>query len=190
MRVLHQADTGCDHVFGNCHGTGDVLVAGLGVVAVVRDRADDVDAACAGQIGGAAVGQGRVEVVGDAVILDHSAIGVGTAVQAGAVAVGRNVVAEQTGKDDAVGELAGRAEQHDLFPLGRRVPYLVGSGPLSDPWQPRGGQIPGFYFHARGLHLHGGDDAEADEVFKHAGKGGEIVHTADGGASRTRVQPA
>ena len=71
---------------------------------------------------------------------------------------------------------------------GGRVPLLVSSSAQGEPWQPGGVQCSGFYLHARGLHLHGGDDAEADEVFEHAGEGGEVVHGADGGVARARAQ--
>lgn len=152
------------------------------------DRADDVDAALADQTGGAVIGQGGVEVVGDAVVLDHRAIGVGATVQAGAVAVGGDVIAGYAGEDDAIGELTGWAEQDDLLVDGGRVPLTVGPCTQGQPWQPGGGQFAGLYLRARGLHLNFGDDAEADEVFEHAGEGGEIVHGADGGFARVRAQ--
>lgn len=122
--------------------------------------------------------------MGDAVVLDHRAVGVCATVQAGAVAVGRDVVARQAGYDDAVGELAGWAEQDHLFIDGGRIPLLVSTGAQGEPRQPGGSEGSGFYLHARGVHLHGGDDAEADEVFEHAGEGGKFVHGADGGATR------
>lgn len=134
MRVVYQADAGCNHVLRDCDLSGDFLVAGLGVIALVRDIADQVDAAGAGQGGGAAIGEGGVEVVGDAVVLNHGAVAIGDAVQALAVAVGWEVVAEQPGQDDAVGELAGGAEEQDLFVFCRRVPLAVGAGSYGDPW--------------------------------------------------------
>lgn len=94
MRVVDQADVGCDHVLGYGDLSGDVLVAGLGVFAFVGDRADDVDAARACQVGGAAFDQRDVEVVSEAVVLDDGAVAVGVAVQAFAIAVGWVVVAE------------------------------------------------------------------------------------------------
>lgn len=57
MGVLDQADAGGDHVHADGHLAGDILVAGLGVVALVVDRADDVDAAGADQVGDATLGQ-------------------------------------------------------------------------------------------------------------------------------------
>ena len=184
------ADAGSDHVFRDGHKADHVLVAGLVVVALVIDGADDVDPALADDAGGAAVGQGGIQVVGDAVVLNHRAVGVGAAVQAGAVAVGRRVVAGNPGDDEAVGELPGWTEQDHLFVDCGRVPLLISTGAQGDPRQPGGGQRSGFNLHAWGHHLHGGDDAEADEVFEHAGEGGEIVHGADGDCSRvSRHQP-
>lgn len=95
---------------------------------------------------GAAFHQSGVEVMGDAVLLDHRAVGVGAAVQAGAIAIGWEVGAVNADHDAAVGELAGWAEHHDWFTFCRRVPYLVGSRALSDPWQPGRGQFAGFTF--------------------------------------------
>lgn len=188
MGVVDHADASGDHVFGDVHTADHILVAGLVVIALVIDRADDVDPALAEQAGGAALRQGGVQVMSDAVILDHRAVGIGASVQARAVAVGGDMVAGQAGDDDAVGELARGAEQDHLFVNGGRVPFAVGAGPQGEPRQPGGGECTGFYLHARGLHLHGGDDAEADEVFEHAGEGGEFVHGADGGVARMRVQ--
>lgn len=188
MQVFDQADPGRDNVVRYSDFAGDGVVAGLGVVALVGDWADDGDAAVADQVGGTARGQGGVQVMGDAVVLDHCAVAVGAAVQAGAVTVGRRAVAEQTGQGHAVAELARGADQQDLLAGGGRVPFLVGSGAQGQPRQPGGGQFTGFYTHARGLHLDFGDNAEADEVFEHAGEGGEIVHGADGGAACVRVQ--
>jgi len=172
VQVLHQTDSGRDDIFGHGDQTSDGLVAGLGVVAFVGDRADDVDAARADQVGGAAFGQRGVEVVGDAVVLDDGAVAVGAAVQAYPVAVGRDVVAEQACQDDAVAKLAGWAEEDDLLALGGRVPFPVGAGPGGNPWEPAGGERSGFDLHARGLHLDGSDCAEADEVFDQAVEGG------------------
>ena len=183
MGVFYQANAGSQYILGNGDRAGDGLIAGLGVIALVRDRADDVDATRADQVGSSALGQSGVEVMGDAVVLDHRAVGIGTTVQAAAITVGRYVVAEYASQDDAVGELAGGAEQDHLFVDGGRVPIPVGTGAQCEPWQPGGGQFSGFYLHARGLHLHGGDDAEADEVFEQAGEGGEVVHGADGGVA-------
>lgn len=182
MQVLHQTDAGRDDVFGRSDRAGDVLVAGLGVVALMGDRADDVDAAHADQVGGAAFGQRGAEVVCDAVVLDDGAVAVGRSVQAFAVAVGRDVVTEQAGQDHAVAELAGWAEKDDLLAFGGWVPFAVGAGARGDPWEPAGGERSGFDLHARGLHLDGSDGAEADEVFDQTGEGGEVVHGADGGA--------
>lgn len=67
-------------------------------------------------------------------VADDGAVAVGAAVQAFSVAVGGDLVAEQTGQDDAVAELAGRAEQDDLLVDGGRVPLTVGTGPGGDPW--------------------------------------------------------
>lgn len=172
MQVLHQTDAGRDDIFGHGDHAGDVLVAGLGVVAFVGDRADDVDASRADQVGGAAFGQRGVEVVVDAVVLDDGAVAVGRSVQAFTVAVGRHVVTEQAGQDHAVAELAGWAEQNDLLAFGGWVPFPVGAGSGGDPWEPTGGEGSGFDLHARGLHLDGSDGAEADEVFDQAGEGG------------------
>lgn len=60
----------------------------------MSDRADDVDATRAGQIGGAAFGHCDVEVMRDAVVLNHGAVAVGAAVKAFAVSVGWVMVAE------------------------------------------------------------------------------------------------
>lgn len=54
--------------------------------------------------------------------------------QTGAVVVGRDVVAWQTGNDDAVGELAGWAEQEHLFVEGWRTPLTVRPGAQGQPW--------------------------------------------------------
>jgi len=172
VQVLHKTDAGRDDVFGNGDRTGDVLVAGLGVVALMGDRADDVDATGADQVGSAAFGQRGVEVVGDAVVLDDRSVAVSAAVQAFAIAVGRDVVTEQASQDHAVAELAGWAEKDDLLAFGGRIPFAVGAGSGGDPWEPAGGERSGFDLHARGLHLDGSDGAEADEVFDQAGEGG------------------
>lgn len=127
--------------------------------------------------------------MGHAVVLDHCAISVGSTVQARAVGIGRDVLAINARHDNAVGELAGWAEQDHLLPDGGRIPLAVGACAQRKPGEPGGSQSSGCYLHARGLHLHGGDDAEADEVFEHAGDGGEIVHGADGGATRVGAQP-
>ena len=92
--MVDQADVGCDDIRGYGDFSGDALVAGLGVVAFVGDWADDVDAACTGQVGGATFGQRDVEVMREAVVLDDGAVAVGGSVQAFAVAVCGNVVAE------------------------------------------------------------------------------------------------
>lgn len=180
-QLVHQADFRRDHVFRNIDSAGDVLIAGLDIVVLVRDVADQVDAASADQVGGAAVDQRGVEVVSDAVVLNHGAVRVGATVQAGAVAIGRDVVAEHAGHDNAVSELARLAEQDHLFADSGQVPVVVGSGAQCEPGKPGRSQFSGGYLHAWGPHLHGGDDAEADEVFEVAGDGGEIVHAAYGG---------
>lgn len=94
------------------------------------------------------------------------------------------MVAGESGDDDAIGELAGWADQDHLFVNGGRVPHTVSTGAQRQPRQPGGGQFSGFHLHARGHHLNVDDDAEADEVFEQAGEGGEVVHVADGGATR------
>jgi hypothetical protein len=131
-----------------------------------------VDAARADQIGGTAFGQRSVEVVSDAVVLDDCAVAVGRSVKAFAVAVGRDVVAEQAGQDLAVAELAGWVEEDDLLSFGGRVPFPVDACSGGGPWEPAGGEVFGVYLHARGLHLDGSDGTEADEVFDQAGEGG------------------
>lgn len=88
--------------------------------------------------------------MGNAVVLDHRTVTVGATVQVRAVAVGRDLIAEQAGNNNAVGELAGRAKQDHLFVDGGRGPLLIGSGAQGEPWQPGGGQFSGFYLHARG----------------------------------------
>lgn len=172
MRVVHQANAGGHHIYRDGNRAGDILVAGLGVIALVRDVADDVDTASADQVGGAAIDERGVEVVRDAVVFNHRAVAVGEAVQAFAVAVGGDLVAEQAGQDNAVAELARGAEQQNLFVDRRWVPLSVGAGPQGNPRQPGGGQRSGFDLHTRGLHLDGCDSAEADEVFDQAGEGG------------------
>lgn len=71
MRVVYQADAGGHHVLRDGDLSGDCLVAGLGVIALVRDVADQVDAAGADQSGAAAIGEGGFEVVDSAVVLNH-----------------------------------------------------------------------------------------------------------------------
>ena len=71
--------------------------------------------------------------MGDAVVLDHRAVAVGATVQAFALAVGRVCSAVDAGEGDAVGKLAGWAEQDDLFVDGGRVPVRIGSGAQGDP---------------------------------------------------------
>jgi len=122
MDVLDQADACCNDVDGDRDSAGDVLVTGLGVVAFLGDRTDDVDAARADQAGGTALRQVCPEVVCNAVVLDHGAIMVGAAVQAWAVAVGGNGIAEQASEDHAVGHLAAGGKQQHLFVFGGRVP--------------------------------------------------------------------
>ena len=186
VRVFDHADAGRDHINRDLDLAGDGLIPGLDVVALVRDVADQVDAASADQVGGAAADQRGVEVVGNAVVFDHRAVRVGATVQTGAVTVGRDVAAEHACHDDAVGELARWAEQDHLFADSGRVPFAVRPSTQCEPGKPSSTQLSGCYLHARGLHLHGGDDAEADEVFEQAGEGGEIVHGADNGAARAR----
>lgn len=178
MGVFHQADAGSDDIKRYRDLASNILIAGLGVVALVRvvafvsDRPDDMDSTLADQIGGTAIGQHSAEVVGDAVVLNHGAVAITTTVQACTVTVRGDVVAEHACQRDAVGELAGWAEQHHLLVDGRRVPFLVGTGAQGDPRQPAGGEGSGFDLHARGPHLYRGDNAEADEVFEQAGEGG------------------
>lgn len=169
---MYQAHLCRDDVFRNIDSAGDCLISGLDVVALVCDVADQVDAASAYQIGGATVDQCGVEVVAHAVVFDHRAVGVGTTVEAWAVAVGRDEVTEYASHGDPVGELARRAKQDHLFTDSGRVPFAVSSGAQCEPGKPGSGQLSGCYLHARGLHLHGGNDAEADEVFEQAGEGG------------------
>ncbi|MNU07992.1 hypothetical protein D3C72_2538460 [compost metagenome] len=68
------------------------------------DRADNIDAAGAGQISDAAFWQDGAQPVVDAVVLDHRSIAVGAAVQAFAVTVGGDQVAKQAGDRNALGE--------------------------------------------------------------------------------------
>ena len=187
MVVVDQADVGCDHIHRDGDFAGDGLIAGLGVVAFVGNWADDTDTALADQIGCSALGQGSAQVVSDAVVFDDGAVAVGVAVQAFAVAVGGDVIAKQAGENDTVAELAGRAEQDDLFVHGRRGPLAVGTCSRGNPGEPAGGQRAGFHSHAWGLHLGFGDGAEADEVFDQAGEGGEVVHDFDGGVMGTEA---
>ena len=139
MQVFDQADGGCNYVDRYLDLSGDGLIAGLGVIALVGvvtlmgDRAYDMDAAGTDEVGGATVGKRGVQVVGDAVVLDHGAIAVGAPVQTSTVAVCLKVVAEKTGQDDTIAELAGGAEQKDLLVDGGRVPLSVGAGPWSYP---------------------------------------------------------
>lgn len=77
----------------------------------MENRAGNTDTARSGQPGGAAVGQHGIEVMSHAVIFDHRAIAVGASVQAGALAVGRDGVAEQAGHGHAIGQLAAGGEQ-------------------------------------------------------------------------------
>lgn len=128
MRVFHQADAGGNHVRRDGDLPSDFLVTCLGVIALVGDVADEVDAAGADQVRGTSLGEGGTEMVGDAVVLNHRAVAVGDAVQTFAVAVGGDVVAEQASQDYPVGELAGGAEEQDLFVFCRRVPLPVGAG--------------------------------------------------------------
>ena len=127
-------------------------------------------------------------MVGHAVVLNHRAVAVGAAVQTFTVTVGQVRGAVDAGEGDAVGELAGWAEQDYLFVDGGRIPVRVGPGAQGDPRQPGGQQVAGFDTHTRRFHLGFGYGAEADEVFDHAGEGGEVVHGADGGATWVGVQ--
>lgn len=162
MGVFDQADVGCDYIHRCGDFAGDVLIAGLGVVTFMDDWPDDANAAGADQVGGTVLGKDGIEVVGDAVVLNYSAVAVAAPMQAFAFAVCGYLVAEKTGEDDAVSELAGRTEQYDLFVNGRRVPLAVGPGSWSDPGEPASSQRAGFDSGARGLHLDGVDGAEAD----------------------------
>ena len=69
MRVIDQADAGRDDIFRNGDLTGDGLVAGLGVVALMGDRADDVNATLTDQVRGALFGQYSAQVMGNACLL-------------------------------------------------------------------------------------------------------------------------
>lgn len=111
-----------DHVFGNGQEADHVLVAGLVVIAMMIDRADDVDPALAHQTGGS-------------VVLDHGAVGVCAAMQTRAFAVGGDMVSEQAGQYDAVGELAVGAEQDHLFVDAGRVPLTVRASAQGEPWR-------------------------------------------------------
>ena len=104
------------------------MIAGLGVIGFVRDGADNVDAAAADQMSCATVDQCRVEVMGSTVVLDHSAVCVGTAVQTGTVAVRRDVIAEYASHNNAIGELARGAEQNDLLVYSGWVPFPIRPG--------------------------------------------------------------
>ena len=71
--------------------------------------------------------------MGNTVVLNYCAVGVGATVQAGAIAVGGNMVTEQAGYDDAVGKLAGGAEQDHLLTFGGRIPFLVSPSAQGEP---------------------------------------------------------
>ena len=72
-------------------------------------------------------------MVRHAVVLDHRAVAVSAAVQAFALGVGRVGGAVDACQGDAVGELAGGAEQDYLLVDGRRVPVRIGPGAQGDP---------------------------------------------------------
>lgn len=54
--MIDQADTRRDHVYRNVHPADHVLIAGLVVVALVIDGANDVDPALADQTSGTVAG--------------------------------------------------------------------------------------------------------------------------------------
>ncbi len=173
MFVLDQADASGEHVFADGHGAGDI------------DVAEDGDAARCGEMGLAAGGQDGQQALGDAVVLDDGTVAVGAAVQAFAVAVGRDQIREQACQRHALGEVAGWAQQHHLLADGGRVPLAVGSGAQVQPGAPGGGDVAAFHLDARRLHLDRFDGTEADDVFEQAGEVGN-VHAADAEA-RARV---
>lgn len=107
MLVFDQADAGGQDIVRDRHGTGDGLVAGLGLVAQMGDRAGNLDAALTGQLGGRAVRQNRAQMMDNAVVFDDGVVLIGSAAQARAVSVGGAAVAEQTGQDYGIAELAG-----------------------------------------------------------------------------------
>lgn len=80
MRVVDQADTGGDDIFRDGDRSGDVLIAGLGVVALMGDGADNVDTTFADQLAGAHLGQHGPQMMGDAVVFDDGAVAVGATV--------------------------------------------------------------------------------------------------------------
>ncbi|MNZ90755.1 hypothetical protein D3C78_1097260 [compost metagenome] len=188
MLVVHLALAGGDHILGNRHLARDGLVAGLDEVAVEGEVAGQVDAAGADEQGGTTVRQLRVQVVFLAVVLDHGAVGVGATVQAGAITVRRNLVAEQADHCHAVGGLPGWAEQQRLLPNGWRVPLAVGAGAQSQPGQPAGEQVTGLHAHTGFRQIDLGDGAEADQVFDEAGEGGVVVHDGDAAAHARAAQ--
>ena len=67
--MTDQADALGDHVDAHGDLAGNGLVAGLDVVALVGDVADDADAAVADELGGTAGGKNCAQVVGGAVVL-------------------------------------------------------------------------------------------------------------------------
>lgn len=167
MNVLDQADAGRNDVDGDRDGAGDgdVLVAGLGVVAFMGDRADDVNAARAGQAGGTAIGQNRAEVVRNTVVLDHGAVAVSSAVQPWTIAVRRNGVAEQASENDAVGHLPDGGAQKLLFVHGGWVPFLISACAQGHPRQPGRQDAAATDLHPRRDVLHLGNSSKADQVF-------------------------
>ncbi|MCY1248358.1 hypothetical protein D9M72_617820 [compost metagenome] len=106
MQVFDQADAGCDDIFRDSDLSGDALIAGLGVVALMGDRADDVNATLTDQLGGTRFREDGAQVMRHAVVLDDSAIAIGTAAQAGAIAVGWKLGAVDTSEGDTIGELS------------------------------------------------------------------------------------
>ena len=75
-----------------------------------------------------------------------------------------------------------------MFVNGGRVPVRISSCAQGDPGKPAGQQLAGFDTHTGWLHLYFGNGTEADEVFDHAGEGGEVVHGVHGGTIREKVQ--